>query len=344
MQQVPALGGLAVARQLVEARAAPDVGADAPVRLEQLLGGHRSRAGSCREPSRLTVSACLARRCLQQVHALDDLFLGAGLQARHRVVLVEQRDVEVDVLLLLDHALQAVLHDHADFVREGRVVADAVRDRAGQDVAVAVLVLQAFAVERGAARGAAQQEAARLHVARGPGQVADALEAEHRVVDVERHHDAVVRRVRRRRGDPAGHAARLVDAFLQDLAVLVLAVVHHLVLVDRRVVLPRGVVDADLAEQAFHAEGARLVDEDGHHARAELPCRAAARSGSARRPAWSRSRGLRPSGRAPPGRSRAGPAPSSCSSAFGAALRQVAAERLAALVQVLHLRRVRPPA
>ena len=30
---------------------------------------------------------------------------------------------------------------------------------------MAVFVLQAFAVERGAARGAAQQEAARLHVA-----------------------------------------------------------------------------------------------------------------------------------------------------------------------------------
>ena len=139
-------------------------------------------------PSRLTRGALL-RAFLQQVHALDDLLLGAGLQARHRVVLVQQRQVVVDVVLLLDHALQAVVQDHADLVREGRVVADAVRDRAGQDVAVAVLVLQAFAVQRGAARGAAEQEAARLHVAGGPGQVADALEAEHRVVDVERHHD-----------------------------------------------------------------------------------------------------------------------------------------------------------
>jgi hypothetical protein len=134
---------------------------------------------------------CRARR-LQQVHALDDLLLGAGLQAGHRVVLVQQRQVVEDVLLLLDHALQAVVHDHRDLVREGRVVAHAVGDGAGQDVAVAVLVLQALAVERGAPAGAAQQEAARLHVAGRPGQVADALEAEHRVVDVERHHDAVV--------------------------------------------------------------------------------------------------------------------------------------------------------
>ncbi len=54
------------------------------------------------------------------------------------------------------------------------------------DVAVAVLVLQAFPVEGGAAGGTADEEAPRLHVARGPGQVAHALEA----------------------GDPAGAPAR----------------------------------------------------------------------------------------------------------------------------------------
>jgi hypothetical protein len=161
------------------------------------------------------------------------------------------------------------LQDDADLVREGRVVAHAVRDGIGQDVAVAVFVLQAFAVERCAPRGAAQQEAARLHIAGRPGQVADALEAEHRVVHVERHHDAVVRAVRRGRRDPAGHAAGFVDAFLQDLPGLVFLVVHDLVLVDRRVLLPRGVVDADLAKQAFHAEGARFVDQDRHDARAQ---------------------------------------------------------------------------
>ena len=67
---------------------------------------------------------------------------------------------------------------------------------------MAVFVLQPFAVERGAPCGAAQQEAARLHVARGPGQVADPLKTEHRVIDIERDHDAVVRRIGRRRRDP----------------------------------------------------------------------------------------------------------------------------------------------
>ena len=86
-------------------------------------------------------------------------------------------------------------------------------------MAVAVLVLQALAVERRAAGGAAEQEAARAHVARRPDEIADALEAEHRVVDVERDHRHVVVRVRR---SPAAiheaHAPGLVDALLQDLA------------------------------------------------------------------------------------------------------------------------------
>src|SRR3546814_7549841 len=98
--------------------------------------------------------------------------------------------------------------------------------------------LQAFAVERGAAGGGAEQEAARAHVAGLPGGVADALEAEHRVVDVERQQLQVVGAVAGGAGEPAGECAGLGDAFLQHLARRVLAVVHQLVSVDRLVLLP----------------------------------------------------------------------------------------------------------
>ncbi len=57
----------------------------------------------------------------------------------------------------------------------------------------AILVLQSFAGERGASRGAADQETARARIGRRPDQVTDALEAEHRVVDVERQHRRAVR-------------------------------------------------------------------------------------------------------------------------------------------------------
>src|SRR4051794_25588913 len=52
----------------------------------------------------------------------------------------------------------------------------------------------------------------------GPRKVADTLEAEHRVVDVERDQRDAVVCVRRRRRDPRRHRARLVDALLEDLA------------------------------------------------------------------------------------------------------------------------------
>ena len=113
-------------------------------------------------------------------------------------------------------------------------------------------------------------------------EVADALEAEHRVVDVERHHDPVVRRVRRRRRDPAAHAARLVDAFLQHLAGLVLAVVHHLVAVDSACTsaLPGCRCRSGGTAPPCRRCAPRRPGSAPRAARA--PCRAAAGSGSAR--------------------------------------------------------------
>ena len=116
------------------------------------------------------------------------------------------------------------------------------------------------------------------------------------------------------------------------------SVVHDLVLVDRRVLLPRGVVDADLAEQALHAEGARLIDEDRHDARPERLVAQQLRQET--------HVGLRGADLAP-----FGSRPQHCLEGVErghgevlvgllAAVRQVAAERLAALVQVAHLGRV----
>jgi hypothetical protein len=73
-----------------------------------------------------------------------------GVRPWHGVVFVQQGQVIKHVVLFFDHALQTMVQDHTDFVRKGRVVADAVRDGARQDVAVTVFMLQAFAVQRGA--------------------------------------------------------------------------------------------------------------------------------------------------------------------------------------------------
>src|SRR5439155_697631 len=79
-----------------------------------------------------------------------------------------------------------------------------------------------------------------------PDQVADALETEDRVVDVEGEHGRAMRRVRRGCGEPRGKRAGLGDALLQDLAVLRLAVIQELVLVLGIVELSDRGVDAEL--------------------------------------------------------------------------------------------------
>ena len=170
----------------------------------------------------------------------------------------------------LIHALDAVFDDHGQLVGKRRIVRLAVRHRQRQHVALAVFVLQAFAVERGAAGGAAHHEALHPHVGAGPDQVADALEAEHRIEDEERDHVDAVRGVGRARGDERRHRAGFVDALFEDLAVGRFLVVEQRVAIDRLVELAAVRVDADLAEQRFHAEGARFVGDDRHDVLADL--------------------------------------------------------------------------
>src|SRR2546425_12362941 len=108
-----------------------------------------------------------------------------------RVVLVAYGDVIEHVLLPFEHAPGAVVHDGRELVAEARIEGAAVRHRRGGEMRRAVLVLQALARQRGAAGGAADEEAARARNGRRPDQVSDPLETEDRVVDGERlHRDA----------------------------------------------------------------------------------------------------------------------------------------------------------
>ena len=270
VQHVPALGIKPVAAQLIEAGDAPDVGRDAEVLFEQFgSGNHLAQDGAAAQELHLGL-VFLGLAFAEQVHPLEDAFLHAFRHRRMSVVLVHHRDVIVNVLLLPAHAAQSVLDDHRKLVGKRRVIGHAVGKGRGEDVAVAVLMLQPLAVQRSASRRTTEQKAARAHVARRPGQIADALKAEHRIEDVERNHRQPIGAVRRRGGDPGAHRARFADALLQDLAVLVLLVEHQLVGVLRRIELTDVGIDAELAEHAFHAESARLVRHDRHHQLADL--------------------------------------------------------------------------
>ena len=129
-------------------------------------------------------------------------------------------------------------------------------------MAVAILVLQSLAIERGAAGGTAEEESTGPAVAGGPDQIADPLEAEHRVVDEHRDHRHAVRRVGRSGGDETCHAPRLGDPLLENLPVLRFAIIEELIGVDRLVELPSMGVDPALLEERIHAERARLVGDD----------------------------------------------------------------------------------
>ena len=187
-----------------------------------------------------------------------------------RVVLVHQGDVVIDIFLLGEHAAQAVRNDDGEFVSVGWIVAAAVRDERGCDLTAAVLVLQAFSVERRSPGRRAEQETARATIAGRPGEIADALKTEHRVEDVERNHRKFVIRIRGSGRNPRRDRAGLVDAFLQDLPELVFAIPHELLGVLRVVELADRRVDPELAEHAFHAEGTRFVGDDRHDARSDL--------------------------------------------------------------------------
>ncbi len=161
------------------------------------------------------------------------------------------------------------MNDDGELVAVGRIEAAAVGNERRRDLTLSVFVLQALAVERRAARRRAEKEAARPAVAGRPDQIADALEAEHRVEDVERNHRQVVIRVRRAGGDPRRERPRLVDAFLENLSELVFAIPHQLLGILRTIELADRRVDAQLPEHAFHSERARLVGNDRHDARAD---------------------------------------------------------------------------
>ena len=81
--------------------------------------------------------------------------------------------------------------------------------------------------------------------------------------------NAVIR-VRSSGCQPRTKSAGLVYTLFQNLALLVFLVKHQLLGVLRRIQLAFRRVNADLAEHAFHAEGACFVRHDGHDVRTDV--------------------------------------------------------------------------
>ena len=84
------------------------------------------------------------------------------------IVFVVKAKVIHDFLAVLEHAPHAVADDGRHFVGEGGIISIKSRDGGGAERRMAVLMLQALAVEGGAAGSGAEQKALGPAVARQP--------------------------------------------------------------------------------------------------------------------------------------------------------------------------------
>ena len=189
--------------------------------------------------------------------------------ARLFVVFVVDGDVIENVLAVLRslfgiHPLHAVFYNGRELVGKGRVVGLTGRHSAGEDVAVSVLMLEAFARESGAPGGGPEQKASGPRVGRRPDGVAHPLEAEHGIKRIHRQHRHAEVGVAGAGGYPFGHAARFGDAFFKQLPVFAFGVREQKVVIHRLVELAHRRIDAELSEQRVHPESASLVSHYRH--------------------------------------------------------------------------------
>ena len=119
------------------------------------------------------------RRRPETIQALDDSIFRPFGHGRMHDVLVVEGDVIEDVFLLLVHPAQSFPDDQGHFIGKGGIVGENVWHRRGQDMALTIFVLEALAVQCGAASGSPHHETASSRIGKCPDLVAGALKSEH---------------------------------------------------------------------------------------------------------------------------------------------------------------------
>mmetsp|Transcript_48252 Transcript_48252/g.104994 ORF Transcript_48252/g.104994 Transcript_48252/m.104994 type:complete len:299 (-) Transcript_48252:1673-2569(-) len=213
------------------------------------------------------------RRLTILVHALDNVLIDVGplrLLGHHQVLVVDH-DIVDHILVLAPHLIHSVLNDRAHLPGESGIPSSYCRAGSGGQQGMAVLVLQALAVQGGPPRGRAHQEAPAPSVRSLPDQVCHPLPSEHGVVYEEREGGGVLAGVGGPSSNPSRHSTGLTDPLLQQLAVRGLGVLEHLCVILRHVVLAGGGVDLELLEETLETESTSLISDNGDDALAELP-------------------------------------------------------------------------
>ena len=188
LAQVQLLQVVGLPRQLAIAGGTEDLTCHA-MQIGELARGHthftqnRTRAQEPDAPHRIR---CARLDHFKPIQALQQIRVHVLGQTGHCMVFIHQRDVVKLVLLFDQHPLHPMFQNDRHLARMRRIPGPAIRDRTGDQKARAILMLQAFAAQRGAASGGTKEETPRALVGCGPDQIAHALKSEHRVVDVDR--------------------------------------------------------------------------------------------------------------------------------------------------------------
>ncbi|MNG17383.1 hypothetical protein D3C84_1013650 [compost metagenome] len=123
------------------------------------------------------------------------------------------------VALFAEHAPRRIFENHRQLTGKAGFPGPAVGYHRSHHQTRTVLVLQTLSTQGRAAGSSPQQQTTGTLVSGSPDQIADALETEHRVVDVHRQHRFAVHRIRRCRRHPGGNRPGFGDPLLQQLTV-----------------------------------------------------------------------------------------------------------------------------
>ena len=191
MQIVPVLTVHRVTTQFAVAGHTPHIATDVVLVLQNLLSTNGFAKNRPAAKQLWTMPLAFSAVCRAvSVHATDNA-VDHITTIRHcwlNISFVVDGEIIENLFAFSVHATQAVLNDNSQLIAPGRIICTNCWDSRGHQLAVTVFVLQAFAVQSCSAGSSAAQEALAASISRTPDQVANSLETEHRIVNIERHH------------------------------------------------------------------------------------------------------------------------------------------------------------
>src|SRR5262249_2967616 len=127
------------------------------------------------------------------VEPLKNPRFGASGHFRHLIALIVERQIVKIFFAFNVKPSEAVANNDGDFVGKTGIISEQRRNGAGQDLAMAVLMLDPLSIPSRTPGRAIQEQPLRYNHAPRPQQLSDAPKPTHRIIEVEGHNvDTVV--------------------------------------------------------------------------------------------------------------------------------------------------------